>query len=68
MQYSAMEDATHFLNALKTKYPGTVDMAVSTYIVIILDWDYKLRTTTLSMIDYVHKGPHKFGHILEVDP
>lgn len=63
-----MEDATHFLNALKAKYPIIVDIKASTYIGITLDWDYKLKRVTLSMPNYVCKALHKLGHIFEGGP
>ena len=59
-----MEYADNFLNALREKYIITVDMEVTVYIGINLDWDYVNRTVTLSMPNYVCKALHRFQHIL----
>ena len=64
VQYSSMDDANHFLDALKAKYPITVDMEANIYIGILLQWDYLTRTVILSMRDYVCKALQKFQHIL----
>ena len=55
VQYCSTEDAEHFLNALRSKYLITVNMAEKVYIGIKLEWDYVHRTVTLSMPSYVHK-------------
>ena len=59
-----MEYADNFLNALREKYIITVDMEVTVYIVIKLDWDYVNRAVILSMPNYVCKALHRFQHIL----
>ena len=64
VQYSSLEDADHFLNALKAKYLIKIDMEVRVYIVIKLDWDYLSRTVILSMPNYVRKALHIFQRIL----
>ena len=59
-----MEDSDNFLNALRAKYLIIVDMEVTVYIVIKLDWDYVNITITLSMPNYFCKALHRFQHIL----
>ena len=66
VQYSSMDDATHFLNALKAKYLITVDMEGKTYIGIKLHWDYIQRTVFLSIPNYVRNAIYKFRHTLAV--
>ena len=59
-----MEDTEHFFNALREKYLIAVDMEMTVYIGIKLDWYYVNRTVTLSMPNYVRKALHIFQHIL----
>ena len=63
-----MDDATNFLNALKAKYPITVDIEAKIYIGIKLDWDYIQKTVVLSMPNYVRNTLHKFGYTLAAGP
>ena len=65
VQCSSVEDADHFLNALRAKYLITIDMEAKVYIVIKLDWDYLNRTVILSMPNYVRKALHIFQNILK---
>ena len=64
VQYSLMEDAEHFLNALRAKYLITVDMEVTVYDGMNLDWDYMNRTVTFSIPNCVRKYLHRFQYIL----
>ena len=64
VQCWSTEDADHLLKALRAKYLITVDMAVTVYIRIKLEWDYVYRTVTFSMTSYVHKALHRFQNIL----
>ena len=67
VQYFSIEDADHFLNALRSKYLITVEMKATVYIGIKLKWDYVHRTATLSMPSYVRKLLHRSQHILRGD-
>ena len=64
VQYCSIEDAYHFLNALRAKYLITVDMEATVYIGIKLEWDYVHRTVTLFMPSYVRKALYRLQHIL----
>ena len=68
VQYSSDTDAKRFVNALKAKYPITVDMNAAKYIGINLEWDYKLKRVTLSMPEYVKTALHKFRHVPQQHP
>ena len=52
------------MNALRKKYPITVDRKAEKIICIILKWDYIQRTVTLSIPEYVKQLLHKFQHTL----
>ena len=43
-------------------------MKATKYIGINLDWDYKLKRVTLSMLDYVQTALHKFRHVPQQHP
>ena len=64
VQYCSTEDAEHFLNALRSKYLITVNMAATVYIGIKIEWEYVHITVTLSMPSNVRKSLHRFQHIL----
>ena len=64
VQYCSTEDADHFKNSLRAKHLITVDMEVTVYIRIKLEWDYVHRTVTLLIPSYMRKDLHIFQHIL----
>ena len=64
VQYSSTDDSEYFLNTHRSNYFITVDMEVTVYIEIKLEWDYVHRTVKLSMANYVRKAFHTFQHIL----
>ena len=53
-----------FLNALRAKYLITVDMGVTVYIGINIDWDYVHRNVKLLIPNHVRKALQRFQHIL----
>ena len=62
VQYSSMEDADNFLNALRAKYLITADMEATVYIGIKIYWYHVHITVTLTMPNYVPKALHIFQH------
>ena len=63
VKYTDKGDADHLLHALKKQYDITFDWEGKKYLGVDLDWDYKNRTVTLSMQDYVRAALHKLRHL-----
>ena len=55
-------NAIHFLDALRAKYPISTDWQGKLYCVLTLYCNYKQRTVTISIPNYVSKYLHKLQH------
>ena len=62
IRYIEKEDARHLIRALESKYAITKDWKATKFCGIDLNWNYRKRKVTLSMIGYVKKLLHKLQH------
>ena len=62
VKYRGREHALHLAAALKQHYEVTMDWTGSLYIGISLQWNYKNRTVSLSMPNYIQKTLQRFSH------
>jgi hypothetical protein len=58
--YVDKPDAEHLRNTLKKDYVVTEDWTGRNYCGLTIDWDYEIRTCTISMPDYVEKALQRF--------
>ena len=69
IKYVGKAHADHLIAALTQQYEGvTIDWAAKIFCGITIDWDYKRRTATLSMPQYITKALEKFQHPLPAKP
>ena len=63
VKYEGKENAEHLINAIKSEgYKLSIDWGGTKYCGITLNWDYDLRTLTISMPGYVQKMLLRFKH------
>jgi len=63
VKYTRKEHLNHLLKALQSKYAITIDNDAKQFCGINLKWDYRKRTVTLSMPQYIQKLLHKIQHL-----
>ena len=63
VKYAGHENVQHLINAIQTKgYKLSIDWSGTKYCWITLQWDYDMRTLTISMPGYVQKMLVRFKH------
>jgi len=62
IKYVGREHAEHLLATLEEHYTISMDWTGSTYLGLMLDWDYHNHTVNISMPDYVKKALQRFQH------
>ena len=62
IKYTKMRDATHLLNALRTKYELSTYWTGFSYCGLTLKWDYTEGTAQLSIPGYIATVLHKYNH------
>ena len=61
-QIHRSRNTLHLLDALKAKYIILTDWEGKLYCGLTLDWNYKQRTVTISIPNYVSRALHKSQH------
>ena len=63
VKYARKENAQHLINAIKAEgYKVSIDWEGAKYCRITLDWNYELRTLTISMPGWLQKMFVRFKH------
>ena len=68
IKHGSLNDANHFINALREMYEITIDWIGKLYCGVTLGWDYYNRQCTLIMPGYIANALHKFHHPLPIKP
>ena len=53
VKYVGTQHAEHLIKCSKNVYPVSLEWTGELYCVVILEWDYKQKHATLSMLRYV---------------
>merc|ERR1711966_637790 len=63
VKYVGEENAQHLINGIQTEgYKLSIDWSGTKYCGITMQWDYDMRTLTISMPGYVQKMLVRFKH------
>ena len=62
VKYVKTQHAEHLIKCIQNVYPVPLESTGELYCEVSLDWDYKHKHVTLSMLGYVEGAMHEYQH------